>query len=265
MARDLRARVLATSGGAIAATLAVAALTSAAPPKKPPPDAVAPDAAGPNTQLKSIPRLARVHFDVSPGGAVVIHDLVFPKGALAVAGPASGGDGSIFVGYTAQARPMAVEATRHALDDKGALVEAGATKLTILDVYVKPTSAALVLGAGKTAGHVIRLPRGEAPFALRIRTAISVENLGGAKQISLLARLGVRDGAAIPLDRIEVTGILGTTVRGAKANLCGPSADATPLMVEFPGFPATPTDAGAVPAATVTRLASDDLCIDVLI
>jgi hypothetical protein len=84
---------------------------------------VVPDASGPATQLKSVPRLHRVHVDVAPGAAIVTHDLVFPKGALTVAGPPSTGDGTIFIGFTAQARPIAIEATRHAIDAAGELVE----------------------------------------------------------------------------------------------------------------------------------------------
>ncbi|GAC1540499.1 MAG: hypothetical protein NVS3B10_05190 [Polyangiales bacterium] len=221
------------------------------------------DAAGPATQLKIAPKLTRVRFEIAPGAAVVVHELVFPSGALGVAGPASAGPGSLFVAFTAQARPMAIEATRHALDAKGALVDAGATRLDVVDVFVHPATAALLLGAPKSAGHVVKVPRDPAAFGLRIRSAIALSTGAAPKTVSLMARLGIRDAAPLSLDRVEVVGIQGQSVRGARATLCGPAADPTPIVVEFPGFPPSPLDGGAVEAATLTRLPTDDLCVDV--
>ena len=232
---------------------------------KPVPKNVVPDAAGPATQLKATPKIARVRFEIAPGAAVVTHDLVFPKGALSVAGPASAGPASLFFAFTAQARPMAVEATKHALDASGAMVETGGTALEVLDVYVKPQSAAVVLGPPKGAGHVIKVPRSDAPFALRVRSAIATTAGASPKALTLMARLGVRDGTPIELGRIEVAGTSGLVVAGARATLCGPGADPTPLMVEFPGFPPSPADAGALPAASVARKPTDDLCVDVVL
>lgn len=223
------------------------------------------DANGPATQLKATPRLARVRFEIAPGAAVVTHDLVFPKGALAVAGPTSAGPGSIFVAFTAQARPLAMEASKHALDASGAIVESGATSLEVADVFVKPASAALVLGPPKGAGHVVKVPRTDAPFAVRIRSAIALTEGAAPKSASLMARLGVRDGSAIALDRIEVVGTNGLTVAGARAMLCGPDSDSTPLLVEFPGFPPSPTDAGAASPPNVPRKATDDLCVEIVL
>jgi hypothetical protein len=112
---------------------------------------------------------------------------------------------------------------------------------------------------------VVKVPRTDAPFALRVRSAIATTAGASPDAVSLMARLGVRDGAAIDLDRIEVVGTNGLVVAGARATLCGPGADPTPLMVEFPGFPPSPTNAGAVPAASVTRKPTDDLCVDVVL
>ena len=258
------AAVVAGSAFACAATRALGEAYGAG--EKKPAVAAGPDANGPATFLKVAPRLVRVRFEVAKGGAIVLHDLVFPKGAVAVAGPKNAGDASIFLAFTAQARPMAIEAIELAVDDAGKIIEAtSAPKLPIVDVFVKPTNAVLVLGPAKGAGHVVKVPRGDAAFALRVRTAIALEGDGSAKEVSLMARLGVRDVAAIPLERIEVVGTLGLTVRGARATLCGPSSDPTPLLVEFPGFPASPQDAGALSPSLVKRSASDDLCVDVQI
>src|SRR5207248_3982039 len=99
--------------------------------------------------------------------------LIFPKGALGVVGSASAGPASIFLAFTAQARPMAVDVTKHALDASEAIVEPGATTLEVIDVFTKPATAAVVLGPPKGAGHVVKVPRTDAPFALRIRSAIA--------------------------------------------------------------------------------------------
>lgn len=250
------ARALAIVAGLASALGVLNAVEGAS--KNPPPISV--DAAGPSTQLKSAPRLTRVRFEVAPSAAVIVHELVFPKGALSVAGPASAGDASIFVAFTAQARPMAIEATKHALDDTGKLLEAGSA-LPIADVFVRPANAAIVLGSSKFAGHVVKIPRGDAPFGLRIRSAIATDVLPTATEVSLMARLGVRDGAPIAIDRIEVVGVMGTVIRGARAALCGPSADPSPLLVEFPGYPPSPLDAGAMPLASAKRKPDDDLCV----
>ena len=221
------------------------------------------DAGGPATQIKSAPRITRVRFEIAPGAALVLHELVFPSGALNVAGPPSAGPGSLFVAFTAQARPMAIEATRHPLDTKGALVDAGATRLDVVDVFVHPTMAALLLGAPKSAGHVVKVPRDDAAFGLRLRSAIALSSGAAPKTVSLMARLGIRDAKPLLLERVEVVGVQGLTVRGARASLCGTGADPTPIVVEFPGFPPSPLDAGAAAASTLTRLATDDLCVDV--
>jgi len=256
-----RARTGAIALGAILSVATIFAARSCdramAAPK--PPVAAGPDAAGPPTQLKSTPTLKRIRFEVSPGGAAVTHDLAFAKGALAVGGA---GDPTVFVAFTAQARPLAIEATRHTLDDAGRLVDAGATSVVIIDLSVRPATAALVLGPANGAGHVIRLPKGDAPFGLRIRSAIPTTT--GAKEISLLARLGVRDGVAIPLERIEIAALLGSGLRGARAVLCGPSADTRPLTVVFPAYPST-QDAGTTAPTAIKRHPDDDLCVEVLI
>ncbi|MEO7095084.1 MAG: hypothetical protein ABI175_17625, partial [Polyangiales bacterium] len=122
-------------GGALAcAALLGLGEASGAGGKKPATPA-GPDANGPTTFLKASPRLVRVRFEVAKGGAIIVHDLVFPKGSVAVAGPASSGDGSLFLAFTAQARPMAIEAIALAVDDTGKIIEAtSATKLPIVDV-----------------------------------------------------------------------------------------------------------------------------------
>ena len=253
------------AGGAIAcaATLSLGEARGAGAKKPAAP--AGPDANGPATFLKATPRLSRVRFEVAKGAAIVLHEFVFPKGSLAVAGPKTAGDASLFLAFTAQARPMAIEAIVLAVDDTGKIVEPPSppTKLPIVDVFVKPPNAVLVLGPAKGAGHVIKVPRNEGTFALRVRTAIALEGDGTAKDVSLMARLGIRELAPIALDRIEVAGTLGVSVRGARATLCGPSSDGTPLLVEFPGFPASPQDAGAIPPSTAKRSATDDLCVDI--
>lgn len=245
---------------AIAATSGALAVVAA--PKKPAPKP-GPDAGGPTTTLKSVARVARVRVDVSPNGAAVMHELVFPKDALAVA---AAGDPTIYVAYTAQQRPLAIEATRHALDASGALVEASATRVEVIDVFVKPKSAALVLGPGAQAGHVLRLPRDGAPFGLRLRSAIEIHPIDQpTRSISLLARLGVRSMAAMPVDRIEIATILGGTLRGARASFCGAGADPRPLTVSFPGYPSSPGDAGTISPTAALRTPDDDLCLDILL
>lgn len=235
----------------------IAAVVPAAPAKAPP----APDAAGPPTTLSSIGRIARVRIDVSPGGASVLHDVVFPKDALTVAGA---GEPTLFVAFTAQARPLAVEATRHAVDDKGGVVEAASTKLEVIDVAQRPKSAALLLGPAVQAGHVVRLPRDGAPFVLRLRSAIATQEIETpSRTVSIMARLGVRDRAPLPIERIEIGTTMGGTLRGARATLCGDGSDPRPLTVTFAGYAAS--DAGTIAPSTAKRTQADDLCVDVLL
>ncbi len=257
-------RVAAAALGVVLAATSILAARSfdraMAAPKPPPPPG--PDAAGPPTGLKTVPTVRRVRFEVSPGGAAVTHDLAFAKGAITVGGP---GDPTLFVAFTAQARPLAIEATRHALDDTGKLVDAGASPVVIIDLPVRPPTAAVVLGPSTGAGHVLRVPRGDAPFGLRIRSAIPTYAASGAKELALLARLGVREGAAMPIERIEVAALLGSNLRGARAVLCGPSADPRPLTVVFPSYPSSSADAGTTSPDAAKRRPDDDLCVDVLI
>jgi hypothetical protein len=242
---------------AVVATMGSIALAAPKPgPKGPPP----PDAAGPPTSLKSGPRIARVRVEVTPGGASIAHDLVFPKDAFAIGGA---GEPTLFVAFTAQSRPLAIEATRHALDAKGEMVDAGATKLEVIDVAVKPKTAALLLGPAVQAGHVIRLPRDGAAFGLRVRSAIPTQEIG--KSISLMARLGIRDQKPMPLESIEVGAALGATIRGARAVFCGKGADPRPLTLAFVGYPSPSGDAGTIVPTAAVRTAEDDLCLDVLL
>lgn len=238
----------------------VLARVGAAPAKPSPP---APDAAGPPTTLASVGRIARVRVDVSPGGAAVQHDLVFPKDALVVNGK---GDPTLFVAFTAQLRPLAIEATRHTLDANGALVDAGATKLEVIDVFSRPKTAALLLGPTTHAGHVIRLPRDGAPFGLRLRSAIATNELATpTRSVMVMARLGVRGMAPLPVDAIEVSTILADTLRGARATYCGPSADSRPLTIAFPGYPSSSADAGTISPSAAKRSNDDDLCLEILL
>ncbi len=246
-------------GAAIVGSMFLLARVGAAPPKAPP----APDAAGPPTTLASAGRIARVRVDVSPGGAAVQHDIVFPKDALTVVG---NGQPTLFVAFTAQLRPLAIEATRHTLDSKGALVETGATKLEVIDVFTRPKTAALLLGPIAHAGHVIRLPRDGAAFGLRVRSAIATTELTApTRSVMVMARLGVRGGPPLQLDAIEVAAILGGTLRGARAMFCGPSADPRPLTLFFPDYPSSAGDAGTISPALAKRSSDDDLCLEILL
>jgi hypothetical protein len=246
-------------------TLALAVVTTAlglaiAGPAKPTKPAPAPDAAGPPTKLDATPKIARVRVEVTPGGAAITHEIVFPKDALVVTGA---GDPTLFVSFTAQARPLAIEATKHALDASSQLVEGGGTKLEIIDVAVKPKSAALLLGPIVQAGHVVRLPRDGAPFGLRVRSAIPTQEID--KSISLMARLGVRDRGPMTVEKIEVGALLGASIRGARATFCGKGADPRPLTLSFIGYPSPSGDAGTIVPTAAARTAEDDLCIDVLL
>lgn len=249
----------------LVASSALLRLVLAAPTK--PPAKAGPDAAGPPTTLQTGVRVTRVRVDVSPGGAAITHDLVFPKGALTVTGA---GDPTLFVAFTAQSRPLAVEATRHAVDANGKLVETGGTKLEIVDVFVRPKSAALVLGPPSQAGHVLRLPRDAAPFAIRVRSAIATNEVKApTPTVSILARLGVRGLGAMPVEAIEIGTVLGGTLRGARATFCGDGADPRPLTVAFVGYPSASADggsaAGTIAPSAAQRTSTDDLCIDLLI
>ncbi len=249
--------------GVLALAMAYAfepALASGAPKAKAP---KGPSPAGPLTTLKLPGRITRVRVDVSPGGAAVLHEIVFPKDAIATAGA---GEPTLHVAFPAQVRPLAIEVTRHALDAAGAPVDADATKLETIDVYQQPKTAALLLGPGKQAGHVVRLPSDPAPFALRIRTAIATTPTESpTRTVSILARLGIHDRAPMPLERIEIGALSGATIRGARATLCGDGADARPLTVTFPGYPAPKGPTGTLSPASVTRTPSDALCLDILI
>ncbi|MBI2393550.1 MAG: hypothetical protein HYV09_28480 [Deltaproteobacteria bacterium] len=245
----------------VALSVTAASLHLLAAPSKPAKTPPGPDAAGPPTTLKTPARVTRVRIDVSPGGAAITHEVIFGKDALAVSGA---GDPTLFVAFTAQARPLAIEATRHALGATGALVEAGATKVEIIDVFVRPKTAAVVLGPPAQAGHVLRLPRDGAPFGLRLRSAIATHELASpTRTVSILARLGVRGLGPMPVEAIEIGAMLGATIRGARATYCGPGADPRPLTVSFPGYPSSP--AGTIAPSTATRTNDDDLCVDVLI
>lgn len=258
------------------ASLALVGAVLAAPAKPAPKPPPGPDAAGPPTALSAVARIAKVRVDVTPGGAAITHDLVFPKGAVVVTGA---GDPTLFFAFTAQARPLAIEATRHALDANGELVESGA-KVEIIDVFVKPKSAAVALGPANQAGHVLRVPRDAAPFGLRVRSAIVTHEVASpTPTVSVLARLGVRGLGPMPVAAIEIGTMLGGTLRGARATFCGEGADPRPLTVSFVGYPASASDAGAatggdaagdagtgtIPPTAAQRTANDDLCIDLLI
>jgi hypothetical protein len=177
------------------------------------------------------------------------------------------GDATLFVSFTAQARPLAIEATLHALDARRELVDDGAVKLVIHDVSAQPPTSALVLGAAKFAGHVLQLPATsltEAAFGIRIRSAIATSPAEGTREVTVLARLGVRGAAPIVLERIEIVGALGIVVRGARAVLCGGAGDVRPLTVQFPGYPGSTVDAGTIAPATAVRGEGDDLCVSVM-
>jgi hypothetical protein len=122
----------------------------------------------------------------------------------------------------------------------------------------------LVLGAEKSAGHVVHVPKVDGAFGVRLRSAIATYPIEGTGEVPLLARLGVRGGAPIPIEKIEVIGTRGVTIRGARAWLCGGKGDDTPLTLVFPGYPASTTDAGTIDPTTVTRGDGDDLCVNVL-
>ncbi|MFI5300738.1 MAG: hypothetical protein ACHREM_21865 [Polyangiales bacterium] len=252
------ARALVVLGGVTIAAVALSSAIAIAGAK------IAP-APVPSTSLSSTPTLARVSFEVTPGGAAITHDLVFPADSLHVASKTdAASEATIFVAFTAQSRPLAIEATLHSLDASRALVEAGATKLAIDDVNQRPSTAALVLGAEKSSGHSIRVPHVDGAFGVRLRSAIATYPVEGAGEVPLIARLGVRNGAPIVIERIEVVGTRGVTIRGARAWLCGGKGDDTPLTLVFPGYPPSTTDAGTVPPASVTRGEGDDLCVNVL-
>ena len=92
-------------------------------------------------------RIRRVRFDLTPGGAAISHEIVFPKRALTSLLPAvpAGGAGSaeatLFVAFTAQARPLAFEAVRVPLDADDRPIEAAALPLKVDHVVVRPTGA----------------------------------------------------------------------------------------------------------------------------
>ncbi len=206
-------------------------------------------------------RIRRVRFDLTPGGAAISHEIVFPKRALTSLLPAvpAGGAGSaeatLFVAFTAQARPLAFEAVRVPLDADDRPIEAAALPLKVDHVVVRPTGAPALLGNPRAAGHVLHVPRGDDAFVLRLRSAIAVEP--GHKTVSVLARLGMRDGGYLPLGRVEVAASLGTKLRGARATLCGGAADPAPIALSFPDYPAAPgaaADAGARDPALLTAV-----------
>ncbi len=250
-------------GGALLVAVAAATSAFAAGPAK----STAPpgfDAKGPETTLERAPRLRRVRIEMTPGAATVTHDLAFEAGALRTKPP--GGDPLLYLAFNAQDRPLAVEIVRLDVDDAGAPVEGATTPLAFENVNARPPAAALVLGAGKSAGQVVRMPHldhPDAPFILRVRSAIALAP--GLREVSLMARLGVRDAAPIAIDRIEIVGGMGIAVRGARAWLCnGAHSDPRPLRVSFPGYPDEPDAGGVIPPASVVRSADDDLCVDVL-
>ncbi|MBL8720174.1 MAG: hypothetical protein JNL79_29585 [Myxococcales bacterium] len=222
-------------------------------PKAPP----APDAAGPPTTLAHAPTITRVRVEVSPGGAAVLHEISFPAGALTTTGA---GEPTLFVAFSAQLRPLAVEATKHALE--GEVPSEVGTKLELIDVPNRPKTAALLLGPPVQSGHVLRLPKDSQRFVVRLRSAIATAP--DQRSISILARLGVRDGAPLAVGKVEIAAILGAKVRGARATFCGVGADDRPLFVTFPGYPPSP-DAGTIEPGAANRSKNDDLCLDILI
>ncbi|GAC1577631.1 MAG: hypothetical protein NVS3B20_08940 [Polyangiales bacterium] len=224
------------------------------------------DASEPPTTLRVPPKIRSIRFDVSPGGAAITHNLVFEKGALAVS-PSTASDPALYFAFTAQARPLAIEAKRFALDEAGHPIDQGES-VVIAEAITRPPWAAIILGAENAAGHVIRVPHrsGDGPFSLRVRSAISTF-AAGSKEVSLLARLGVRGGAPLTVERIEVGAILGAAIRGARGVFCGASGESLPLTISFPDYPLTKTNAntGTTPPAVAARGVDDDLCVDVLL
>src|SRR4051812_31632979 len=92
------------------AALALVADASAKPaaptPKKPDPA---------TTTLSAAPAAKRIRFDVAPGAIVVTHDYVFAKSSIQVAAPrGSQADATLYLAFTGQARPLAVEASLYA-------------------------------------------------------------------------------------------------------------------------------------------------------
>lgn len=263
-ARTVAARGLAGAAAALSIAVGLASATAwSAPKAKSKATPKPPSTSGPPTTLKAPGRLSRVRVDVSPGGAAVLHEIVFPKDAVVAAGP---GQPTVYVAFPAQVRPLAIEVTRHAVDAAGASLDAGATKLETIDAYQQPKTAALLLGPASQAGHVVRLPRESEPFALRIRTAIATTPVESpSKSVSFLVRLGVRDRAAMPLERVEIGALPGASIRGARAILCGEGADPRPLTVTFPGYPSPSAATGTISPLGATRTVEDDLCVDVLI
>lgn len=218
------------------------------------------DAAPPPPATPLAIHVRRVRFELTPGGAAVTHEIVFPKRTLSGLVPSGAGDALVFVAFTAQARPLAFEAVRAPLGADGRPIDAAALPLKVDHAVVRPASAPALLGNARGAGHVIHLPRGDEPFALRLRSAISVEP--GHKTVHLLARLGRREAGYLPLDRVEVGAALGTKLRGGRATLCGVGSATTPVLIHFVGYPDPVADAGVIDPSALTRHLDDDLCLE---
>jgi hypothetical protein len=215
--------------------------------------------AAPPAQPLSI-HLRRVRFDLTPGGASITHELVFPKKGLASLVPGGTGDALVFVAFTAQARPLAFEAVRLPLGADGRPIDAAAQPLKVDHVVVRPSGAPALLGNARAAGHVLHLQRGDDGFVLRLRAAVAVEP--GHKTVNLLARLGARERGYLPLDRVEVSASLGTKLRGGRATLCGAGSSPTPILLHFIGYPDPVADAAVIDPSFLSRHADDDLCLE---
>lgn len=204
--------------------------------------------------------LRRVRFELTPGGAAITHELVFPKKGLASLVPTGTGDALVFVAFTAQARPLAFEALRVPLGADGRPIDAAAMPIKVDHVVVRPAAAPALLGNPRGAGHVLHLARGDDGFALRLRSAIAVEP--GHKTVNLLARLGARERGFLPLDRVEVGAGLGTKLRGGRATLCGVGSSPTPILLHFIGYPDPVADAAVIDPSFLSRHLDDDLCLE---
>ena len=217
--------------------------------------------ATPSAPLPGLPVVARVHVEVAPTHALVVHDVALPPGE-------DPGPLRLFVAFGAPGAPRAFDAQ---LMPWPAPSPAAAWPLAVERAARRPAWAQPLFGALQKGGAVVHVPprllrslaaaTGEAMLRLRALHAPPAEDGEGRR--SLLVRLGVPGGHPLTVERVEVVAAAGAPpVLAASAHLCGPDADGRPLRVET----ATPSLGAAADATTIlpgaaVRHDTDDLCV----
>lgn len=221
----------------------------------------------PSAPLSMLPSLARVRVEIGKDQAVVVHDVLFPKGEWVR------GDIRVHAAFGAPEAPKAVDAVVIPLQEgelSPRLNEVGEIAHVEPAPHAPPHTHTL-LGKPNMAGVTITMSgdvlrkhfQKTDRLALRIRSLarLPIEEEDGAH--AWIVRLGAPQGIPLTLHRIEVVASAPRkSLLRADGNLCGIDADPFPLRVENES-PGDGVSGPKIHPAFATRHASDDLCLRV--